>query len=137
MKRSILFALITSVLFWLIFMGFAYWLASLRLYFTISFTPYAFFFNLVLLVAPWICCGVLSRWLIAERHASFIAALIYLVACVLSIYLALRLSVPLHRNSTPVASSLDVVRPPLEAGYCFALLFALTLTRSFTNLRKK
>lgn len=78
MKRSILIALGTSVLFWLIFTGFDY-LAELGRWDNVRhFSVYNFWRNLALVFAPWLLCGIASRWLVAEKYASIPAALIYL-----------------------------------------------------------
>ena len=67
MKRSILVALGTSVLFWLIFTGFDY-LAELGRWDNVRhFSVYNFWRNLALVFAPWLLCGIASRWLVAEK----------------------------------------------------------------------
>lgn len=70
MKRSILVALGTSVFYWLIFTGFDY-LAELGRWDNVRhFSVYNFWRNLALVFAPWLLCGIASRWLVAEEPAS-------------------------------------------------------------------
>lgn len=133
MKRSILVALGTSVLFWLIFTGFDY-LAELGRWDNVRhFSVYNFWRNLALVLAPWLLCGIASRWLVAEKYASIPAALIYLLAAALAFYASLRLSLPLYHNGARIHGSMSSISAPIESCYLFVVLFGLTLTRSLTR----
>lgn len=133
MKRSILVALGTSVFYWLIFTGFDY-LAELGRWDNVRhFSVYNFWRNLALVLAPWLLCGVASRWLVAEKYASIPAALIYLLAAALAFYASLRFSLPMYHNGARVYGTMSNVYAPLESCYLFVLLFGLTLARSITR----
>lgn len=133
MKRSILVALGTSVFYWLIFTGFGYLEALAILNNARHFSPYNILLNFAITLAPWFILGLTSRWLVAEKDASFPAALIYLLAAALAFYASLRFSLPMYHNGARVYGTMSNVYAPLESCYLFVLLFGLTLTRSITR----
>lgn len=137
MKRSILVALGTSVLFWLIFTGFDY-LAELGRWDNVRhFSVYNFWRNLALVLAPWLLCGVASRWLVAEKYASLPAALIYLLAAALAMYASFRFPLPLYHGGMRIQGSMSDVYAPIESCYLFVVIFGLTLSRSLTKRSHK
>lgn len=133
MKRSILVALGTSVFYWLIFTGFGYLEALAILNNARHFSPYNILLNFAITLAPWFILGLTSRWLVAEKDASFPAALIYLLAAALAFYASLRLSLPLYHNGARIHGSMSSISAPIESCYLFVVLFGLTLTRSLTR----
>lgn len=137
MKRPLLLALITSILFWLIFTGFSYLALLGRMDNAVHFSPFNFLRNLALVLAPWLCCGIASRWLAAEKYAHLSAALVYLLATFLAFYTSTRLRLPVYHNGHQVFGTNSIFMPPIEACYMFIFLFALTLTRALSQRKHK
>lgn len=138
MKRSILTALVMSVLLWCCFTGFGYLEQSLLFGTSLSFERGGFWANFACVLAPYLICAVIAAVLRVpeDRNMTAAAALVYLVTTVLAFVLATRLRLPLYHDGHRVYGTYSFMMPPVESCFMLCFFFTFTFTRVLANRRK-
>lgn len=139
MKRSILTALVMSVLLWCCFTGFGYLELGVLLDTSVQFSRAGFWLNLLLSLAPYLVCAVIAALLgtCTDDKATLAASFLYLAAAILAFVLAIRLRLPVYHDGHRVYGSYSVYMPPIESCYLLVFFFAFTFTRALAKRRKK
>lgn len=139
MKRSVLTALAMSVLLWCAFTGFGYLEHTVLLDHSVTFSRGDFWTNFILILAPYLLCAVVAAVLrVGEpQNATFPAALIYLAAAGLAVFLTFSLRLPVYHDGNRVYGTNSIFMPPIESAYLLFFFSAYTFSRSITKRRRQ
>lgn len=139
MKRSILTALATSVLLWCAFTGFGYLKLGVMLDTSVQFSRAGFWLHLFLSLAPYLVCGVIAAVLRVggQHNATCLAALIYLAAAGLAVFLTFSLRLPVYHDGNRVYGTNSIFMPPIESAYLLFFFSAYTFSRGITKRRRQ